>query len=191
MGDLSLEEAKVLNQEKWGAWQRNVQDKYKDIPTEDIKKDLQERAFPAAILMSQIEGDFNIGSVIRSANNFNLSKIYYYGRKRFDRRSTCGTHHYTDVVYSTLDDLPALKSQYKFVALDNNINKSVQLITNYTWQSNSLIVVGEENAGIQQEVLDMCDDFIEIPSLGSVRSLNVASAASIAMFHYISQIAIK
>ena len=174
--------------ERFILWQRNVADKYKDVSTEDIKKDLQGKCFPSAIFMSQIEGDFNISSIIRSANNFNLSKVFYYGRKKFDKRGCCGTHHYIDVIFlSSIEEVVELKSQYNFVGLDNNIDRQISQIKNYEWKDNSLIIVGEENAGIPSEILDICDDYVEIPSLGSVRSLNAAVAGSIAMYDYVSK----
>jgi tRNA G18 (ribose-2'-O)-methylase SpoU len=178
-------ESKILAEEKFRLWQRNVVDKFKPLSEEDIKNKLQETAFPAAVLMSQIEGDFNIGCVIRAANNFNLSKVFYYGRKHYDKRSACGTYKYTDVVFLTsLEEVEQLKWQYTFVGLDNNIKKKICPIKDYVWSPNSLVVLGEENSGIPEEVLDLCDDFVEIPTRGSVRSLNVASAASIAFYDY-------
>src|ERR1035437_3925950 len=126
--------------ERFTLWHRNVADKYKDISTEDIKKDLQNKCLPSAVFMSQIEGDFNISSIIRSANNFNLSKVFYYGRKKFDKRGCCGTHHYIDVIFlSSMEEVLALKSQYYFVGLDNNVNKKVSQIKDYEWKNNSLI----------------------------------------------------
>jgi len=173
--------------ERFTLWQRNVRDQYKNIPTEAIKASLRETAFPAAILMSQIEGDFNIGSVIRSANNFNFSKVFYYGKKRYDKRSACGVYNYTDVIHiSSMEEIISLKNEYEFVALENNITKIVP-IKDFVWKKNSMIVVGEENAGIQQDVLSICNKYIEIPSMGSVRSLNAAVAASIAMYDYINK----
>jgi len=172
-------------EEHFRRWQRNVIDKYKDKSEEEIKADLQMTALPCAVMMSQIEGDFNIGSVIRSSNNFNLSKVYYYGRKKYDKRAACGTYKYTDVIHlSSFSEILSLKNKYHFVGLDNNINKPVVSIKNYEWKKNSLIIIGEENAGIIPDILDICDDYVEIPSMGSVRSLNAAVAASIAIYDY-------
>lgn len=170
--------------DKFTLWSRNVRDQFKELSTEEIRISLQKTCSPAAILMSQIEGDFNISSVIRSANSFNFHKVFYYGRKKFDRRGACGVYKYTDVIHlSSMEEILALKSSYEFVALENNI-KASSPIQDFVWKKNSIIVVGEENSGIQKDILDICDKFIEIPSMGSVRSLNAASAASIAMYDY-------
>ena len=77
--------------ERWSLWQRNVMDHFKDMPDEEIKEELQKTAHPFAVCMEQWQGDFNIGTLIRNANAFNAEKVFYIGRKRYDRRGTVGT----------------------------------------------------------------------------------------------------
>lgn len=169
-------------------WTRNVRKEFKNLPNEEVKAICEERALPFAILASQIYSDFNFGSVIRSANNFACHNVYYYGSKKFDRRSCCGTYHYLSVEYlSDLEGIKKLKEKYWFVGLENNVDKPIHDIRKYNWKPNSLIVLGEEGAGICAEVCDLIDEFVEIPSMGSVPSLNVASAATTAMYDYVSK----
>jgi len=168
--------------ERWTLWERNVVDEFKNIPTEEIKKILGERALPAAVLMSQLESDFNFSNVIRTSNFFNLKTIFYYGIKNFDRRGSVGTHLYSDVKYlPSFDEIKKLKEQYVFVGLENNIEKNTTDIFNFKWPSNSLIIIGEENKGLSNDIIDLCDFLVEIPNYGSVRSLNAATAAAIAI----------
>lgn len=112
---------------------RNILDKYKNDrftkwSTELIKKDLQSKSFPYAVLMENFAGDFNIGTVIRSANAFNARAVYYLGRKHYDRRGTVGTHNYTDVIHlKTRDQLLKLKEDYELVAVENTVPSAVSL----------------------------------------------------------------
>jgi tRNA G18 (ribose-2'-O)-methylase SpoU len=171
---------------KFASWLYNVVDKYKSFSKEEIHADMQQKAFPISILMSQIAGDFNFGTVIRSANGFNVKEVFYYGKKHYDRRGTCGTHHYIDVKYLTsIEKLKELKKEYRFVGLENGVN--AQNMVQYTWQPNTLLILGEESCGISQEVLELCDDLVEIPMFGSVRSFNAAVAASLAMYDFVSK----
>ena len=72
------------------------------------------------------------------------------------------------------------------IALENNIERKTIPINEYTWPNlNSLILIGEESCGLQSEILDMCDDLIEIPTRGSVRSLNASVAGSLAIYDYV------
>ncbi|HEY4755295.1 MAG TPA: TrmH family RNA methyltransferase, partial [Ignavibacteriaceae bacterium] len=44
------------------------------------------------------------------------------------------------------------------------------------------LVVGNEITGVSQELLDLCDQSIEIPQYGIKQSLNVAVAYGVAIF---------
>ena len=46
------------------------------------------------------------------------------------------------------------------------------------------IILGNEVKGVQQEVVDLCDDCLEIPQYGTKHSLNVAVTAGIAIWHF-------
>jgi tRNA G18 (ribose-2'-O)-methylase SpoU len=168
---------------------RNIIDKYKLFnrwTTEMIKEDLQTNNFPYAVLMEHFVGDFTIGGVLRSGNAFGASKMYYYGgKKSFDRRSTVGTHLYTDIIHlNTEEELLKLKNEYVFVGLENS-TENKESIYDFTWPKNSLIILGEEGVGITPNTLALCDKIVYIPQYGSVRSLNASSAASIAMNDYV------
>lgn len=170
-------------------WTRNVIDEFKDLDNEEIKRRIQDRSNGFAVLMAHITGDFNIGTVLRSANSHGVKDFFYFGRKKFDRRGCVGVHNYTQMQFvNDLNEVERIKKDYSLVALENNITGVVSL-PDFNWQLDKLpcIVVGEECNGIPQEILELCDAFVEIPSFGSVRSMNVGAAASIAMYDYVSK----
>lgn len=175
------------NVKKWGSWLFNVRDKYKSMEKQEIIEDLSQSKIPCAILMQNLEGDFNISNIIRTANNFNVAEIFYYGKKRFDRRGACGSYHYSPIQYlSSLEDIRSLKQRYSFIALENNIEESVPM-EKFSYPDKPLFILGEENKGVSQDLLDMADFKIEIPSRGSVRSLNVGTAAGIMIYDFYSK----
>ena len=168
---------------------RNISDKYKHDrltkwTTELIKKDLQQKAFPYAVLMENWQGDFNLSSCLRAVNAMGGSEMYYLGNKHWDRRGAVGTQHYTDIKrIKNREELLQLKTKYVFVGLENTV-QTAQSIYDYKWDKNSLIILGEEGVGITKETLDLCDKYVFIPQYGSVRSMNAAAAASIALYDY-------
>lgn len=174
--------------DKWFLWQRNVVERFKDTPTEDIKAELKKNALSIGVLVAQVEGDFNFGSIVRSCNSFGVFDIFYYGAsKHYDRRATLGTHLYSNVVHlPTLEDVRKLKEHYVFVGVENNVPKTEPL-TEFVFPPVPLLIIGEENAGIPREILEMCDHVVEIPSRGSVRSLNAGCAASIVLYDHASK----
>ena len=170
----------------------NVSDKYKhDRLTkwtkELIKEDLQQTAFPYAVMMENWLGDFNLSCVIRSANAFNARAVYYLGRKHYDRRGTVGTHNYTDVIHlKTRDELLKLKENYELVALENTVPSAVTL-ADAEYSRPPLFILGEEGIGITSETLELCEKFVYIPQYGSVRSLNAAVAGSLIMNDFVTK----
>ncbi len=165
---------------------RNIIDSYRSWTDDLIKEDLQKKAFPYAVLMTHVQGDFNIGTVIRNANAFGAKNVFYYGTRKWDRRGTVGSHIRTPVQYlSSLEEIIELKKEYTLVALEQT-SQAVKL-PDFVWPDKFLLVVGEEGPGIAEECLDLCDLFVEIPMFGSVRSLNVGTASGIAMNDFVSK----
>lgn len=169
---------------------RNVIDYYKGWENEAIKADLDTKRLPFVVGLENISGDLNKSSVIRSSNAFLAKETWIIGRKRWDRRGAVGTHNYIHLKYANnLDELWLNNSQIrsmKWVAVDNV--PGATSVIDYTWNPNTFMIFGEEQRGITPHALGMADDVVYIPQLGSVRSLNVASAASIMMYDYISKL---
>lgn len=162
----------------------NVLDDLKSLSVEEIREINLQNSIPAAIAMHNVYGNLNLGSIIRTANFLGFREVLYFGRRKWDRRGAVGTYHYTNVEY--FDDesefLSAIRDRnYNLVALENNVSYTTPL-RKFVWPKNPCILVGEENSGIPEEILASVYGCVEIPGRGSVRSLNVSTAASIAMY---------
>ena len=147
----------MMMSDRWSLWTRNVIDRYKNWSTESIRKDLQRTANPFGVCMEHWQGDFNISTLIRNANAFNAKKVYYLGKKKYDRRGTVGTHHYIDLDYLGIsyNSLVELKNEYTIVAIDNNVPNTHKL-GEFDWnmlEKPPLMVFGEEGVGLTSEVL--------------------------------------
>jgi len=175
--------------ERWSLWTRNVVDKYKNWSTDSIKRDLSRNASPFAVCMEHWQGDFNISTLIRNANAFNAKEVFYFGKKRFDRRGTVGSHHYIHFTHLQRDisELVDLKSEYALVGIENNIPNTKKL-GKFDWAElpkPPLFIFGEEGIGITKETLSIVDVCVEIPQYGSVRSLNVGTSSGIIMYDFV------
>ena len=170
----------------------NVRDHLKNLEIDAIKNYCSENCIDAAIAMMHTEGDFNLSNVFRSTNFFGLREAYYVGgKKHWDRRGSVGTHHYTPISYCENEEIfweIVEKKGYIPIAVENNIEFECKNIFNYVWPLNPIIIFGEEMTGIPTSVLKRCRDIVTIPSFGSVRSLNVGSAAAVAISMFRRQI---
>lgn len=188
---------KILEEKPYLDWwsmdnPRNTLDEFKGVEVAEVKRIVKERSLPFAVLMSQLTHDSNFGSVVRSANFLGAECVYYYGNKKFDKRSAVGCHHYSDVNFlRSFDEVKDLKSQYKFVGMENNLNRKCQTLSTYEWDfkgpKRNLIIIGEEKQGIEDNLLDLCDDIVFIKNFGSVRSLNAASSATVSCYDFITK----
>ena len=169
----------------------NVLDQYKEKTPEEIKAIYEGNSCKAAVAMSHLTGDFNLGTVIRNANFFGFKEAFYIGGSRqWDRRSAVGTHNYIPLThFKTIDEFIAeVWFDYCLIALECNVkDRYIDNMFEFKWPEKSLIIVGEEQSGLPKELLDRCAYIVEIPAYGTVRSMNVGTASGIAMSHYRSQ----
>lgn len=176
----------------------NVHDHLKSLPVEEIKDNYAKNACSAAVGMTHVSGDFNLGNVIRSANFFGFKEAFYIGgKKSYDRRSTVGTHHYIPVNFHRTEEefLAAIDGKYSLVCVENNVPKySWKTIDIYDYEDAfrelihpPLFLFGEEQLGIPDSLLNASGYILTIPAFGSVRSMNVGSCAAIVMAMYRQQ----
>ena len=174
---------------------RNIIDHYHYWTTDAIKADLDTKRGNYSVVCCNIGNDFNIATVIRNANAFLAKEVIIYGNKKYDRRGTVGTHHYTNFRHvRSIDDLGEYiqeeqsRGSVRIIGIDNvpearNVNSfHFDPITHY------IMIFGQEQIGIDKEVLEVCHDLIYIEQYGSVRSLNVGTASGIAMYDYCSKV---
>lgn len=166
---------------------RNIINHYKYWETEAIKADLDSKRHNFSVLISNKFHDFNIGSVIRNANAFLAAEVIIYGRRKYDKRGTVGTHNYTNFKFvKEEDDLQQIISGKFVVGIDNV--EQAKPIESYEWpDEHILLCFGQEDVGLPDEILSKCQDIVYITQYGSVRSLNVGVASGIAMYDYTSK----
>lgn len=168
---------------------RNIRDCFKGKEHEDIVDKLATKRSSLIAVSINVAGDFNKSTMVRNASAFNIGEMWICGKKRWDRRGALGAHHYVQLKYYSLDDLSSLlnykrQAGYRIVGLENNISRDVVSIYDYRWSEHSVVILGEEGCGLSDKILDTCDDIVEIPMAGAVRSINVGTASGIVMFEY-------
>lgn len=168
---------------------RNLRDQYKGMANEAVFDDLAEKRNALEVAIENVGHDFNVGTIVRSANNFNARKVHIIGRKKYNRRGAMCTDKYLEVVYwSDLQGFLADQKQrgQEVVAIENNTDRVKPLVSKKFVQATTLLF-GSEGDGLTTEALNNADDVREIESFGSTRSVNVGVAAGIAMYEWARQ----
>lgn len=167
---------------------RNLVDKYKGLTNEQIFCSLANTRSPLEIAIENVEHDFNIGSIVRTANSFNVSKVHIIGKKKYNRRGAMCTDKYLEIIHhATIADFLKTQQDRELVAIENNTPRATELHLK-KFSQNTTLIFGSENSGITKELLEHAADVRYIESFGSTRSVNVGAAAAIAMYEYTRQV---
>lgn len=172
---------------------RNVADEYRYWTVEAIVADLDTKRHTFHIAIENWQHDLNIGTVVRTANAFNARSVHVVGKKRWNRRGAMVTDRYLHVHHQpTPEDLVNWAQTagpgggpLPIIGIDN-VPGSVPIET-YDLPEHCVLVFGQEQTGLTEEVREVCQDVLHITQFGSTRSINAAAAAAIAMHSWIVQ----
>ena len=167
---------------------RNVGDQYRYWRLAAIVADLDRQRHGLHIAIQNWEHDFNIGSMVRTANAFNVAGVHIVGRRRWNRRGAMVTDRYLHVHHHP--DETALvtwlgERGIPLVGVDN-LPGSVPLETALLPESVCL-VFGSEGPGLTDEMVAACTQLVAITQYGSTRSINAGAAAAITLYHWALQ----
>lgn len=170
---------------------RNVADRYRYWRLEAVVADLDLRRHPFHVAIENWGHDFNIGSVVRTANAMGAAAFHVVGRRRWNRRGAMVTdryrheHHHPSA--ASLAEWAATGGEggtrLPLVGIDN-LPGSVGLET-YDLPRACVLVLGQEGPGLTPEMLEVCDVILHIEQFGSTRSMNAGAAAAIAMHAWV------
>lgn len=164
----------------------NIQLKHSDIKQQSQK-------FPLCVVANNIEIAGNVGSLFRIADAFGVEKLFLTGstavppkyKIRKAARSADERIPY-EVASSALEVVTGLKSQgYKIISLEITSNSQDIRQLNLTKAESICLIIGAENAGIDQALLDLSDLTVHIPMYGKNSSMNVATSCAIALYELI------
>jgi tRNA G18 (ribose-2'-O)-methylase SpoU len=167
---------------------RNVLDKYRYWSVEAIVTDLNTKRHKLEIAIENWQHDLNIGSVVRTANAFNVSAVHIVGKRDWNKRGAMVTDRYLTVVHhpSVADFSEHCNEQGIPIIGIDNVPGSKQLESAQLPES-CVLLFGQEGAGMSDEAIAICKDLYEINQYGSTRSMNASAAGAIAMYHWALQ----
>ncbi|TCI96890.1 TrmH family RNA methyltransferase [Aeromicrobium sp. IC_218] len=167
---------------------RNVVDRYRYWTVEAIRADLDTRRHPLHVAIENWQHDLNIGSVVRTANAFNVAAVHVVGKRRWNRRGAMVTDRYLHVQHHPdVDDLVAWARAEGLPLLGvDNTDGSVPLETAELPRA-CVLVLGQEGPGLTEAAREACGTTLAIAQFGSTRSINAGAAAAVAMHAWVRQ----
>ncbi|MCD4653582.1 TrmH family RNA methyltransferase [bacterium] len=152
------------------------------IPT---KLDLPRELIVACVPM---RSNVNISQIARTASACAVEKMIICGAAslipKIARDATSvlsiSTHRSLSPVLKKLK-----QDCYRIVGIEQASNS--QNIHHFAFERRTVLVIGNERLGINDEILTQLDDVIEIPVWGLPHSYNAGSAANMALYEYCRQ----
>ena len=165
---------------------RNVVDRYRYWTMEAIVADLDTRRHAFHVAIENWQHDFNIGTIVRTANAFLAREVHIVGNRRWNRRGAMVTDRYQHVRHHP--DVPALAAHLHaqgvaLLGIDNLPGS--EPIETLDLPREVCLLFGQEGPGLSAEARAACDGTFSIAQFGSTRSINASAAAAIAMHAWV------
>lgn len=141
-----------------------------------------------ALLLDNVQNPFNVGAIARTAAALRIEHLYLVGatpppNHPSARKTGLGTERYlqwsdhggvTEAVTAARDD------GFRVIGLE--LTSAAAPLPDVELSGDICLALGHEDRGLSAAALSSCDAVTFIPLLGKVGSLNVASAAAIALY---------
>ena len=150
------------------------------------------------VIAHNIRSIHNVGSIFRTCEGFGVKKLILSG---YTPAPGVGLPHVAKKIEEALHKtalgaesivpnehinniktyLEGLRSNgFRIAGLEQNDNSI--LLPNYNPPSKMALLIGEEVYGITKELIELCDDLVEIPMFGLKESFNVSVATGVALY---------
>ncbi len=152
----------------------------------------EQQKFPIIVVLDDIRSLNNIGSFFRTADAFNVEKIYLCGitaqppHREIQKTALGATESITWEWRNSVDELLGeLKTQNIKICTVEQTEKTTLLQNINTLDGEKFaLVFGNEVDGVRQSVIDNSDYVIEIPQFGTKHSLNVSVCAGVVLWEF-------
>ncbi|HUH27442.1 TrmH family RNA methyltransferase [Gelidibacter sp.] len=151
--------------------------------------------FPITLVCENVTNAANIGSLFRTADAFGIEKLIFcgtpipFGRKM--GQTSRATEKYVNFAW---DENPeeVLKNfktlGYQIIALEITDSSTPLITMDLNTQQPIILLIGDENFGISEELLELSNHTVHIDMFGQNSSMNVVQATNIALYEITKQL---
>lgn len=143
---------------------------------------------PLYIILDNLRSAFNVGAIFRTCDALRVSGLFLCGYTACPphiklQKTSMGTIDYVPWKHfdKTVDAVKYLQDQGIPVWAAETTSRS-QSFYDVNYPGKLGVVFGNEALGVNRQVVDMCDNLIEIPQWGFKNSLNVAISCGVIGF---------
>ncbi|HLN21619.1 MAG TPA: RNA methyltransferase [Bacteroidales bacterium] len=153
---------------------------------------------PFIIVLDNVRSQSNVGSIFRTADAFLAEAVYLCGitgqpPSREIQKTALGATESVNWKYfkTTSEAIDELRiNSYQIIAIEQAEGSVALQDFNVVEGKKYALVFGHEINGVDQQIMDLCDNCIEIPQFGSKHSFNIAVSAGIVLWELYRKISV-
>ena len=160
--------------------------KNKDLRRITIEEFKSAEKTPITIVLDNVRSALNVGSVFRTADAFLIENIILCGitttpPNKEIRKVALGSTNSVNWQFekNTIDAVIKLKENGYHIMGIEQADRSLKL-NNFSLINKPIaIIMGNEVNGVAEDIIDICDEVMEVPQFGTKHSLNISVTAGI------------
>lgn len=149
-----------------------------------LREVLRQRQDTLALILTNIHDPHNVSAIYRTCDAFGVPRVYlHYTTVPFPalgKKSSASARKWVDTVRH-VDKAELFHSLHDsgHQILATTFSKSARPLREWNFLKPTAIILGNEHAGVEQELVDGADGELYIPMHGMIQSFNVSVAAAI------------
>lgn len=154
----------------------------------------KKKKFPIILLCDHVNNAPNIGSLFRISDAFGVQELVFCNTKilipsRKMQKTSRTTEKYVSFKHITdmSEYLLSLKETHQIIALEITKNSLSLQHHSFNFDKPVVLVIGDENFGVSNKVLEIADSIVHIDMFGDNSSMNVVQATNIALYEMTKQ----
>ncbi|MEH6538043.1 MAG: TrmH family RNA methyltransferase [Psychroserpens sp.] len=155
----------------------------------------KKHTFPITVVCENVTNAPNIGSLFRTADAFGVEQLIFCGENISLGRKITKTSRATeksvkhDLRTDALEVVSELKNKgYFIVALEITTESTALIDCKFPKNTSIALVIGDENFGVSEAILNHCDAVVHIDMFGQNSSMNVVQATSVSLYEITKQL---
>jgi tRNA G18 (ribose-2'-O)-methylase SpoU len=155
----------------------------------------KKKDFPIILVSENVTNAPNIGSLLRISDAFGIQKLILCGENIPLGRKMTKTSRATEksvnfeLKPSALEVVQAYKKEgFKIIALEITSQSTPIHLKSFSINDKIALVIGDENFGISESILNISDSVVHIEMYGQNSSMNVVQATNIALYEITKQL---
>lgn len=145
---------------------------------------------PFFVILAGVLYEHNLGAVIRTAESSGVDAVIVsnraFGLTPVVSRTAVGAEEHIPLIHENLFFAVKLMKEQGIRILGAS-EKSGTLIYNAPLKKGVAIIMGAEDTGISESLDKLVDDYISIPMLGEIESLNMSVATALCLYEVVRQ----